>query len=271
MSETLAPHGSPGAPLAGRSVIVTRTREQAAALAEPLEALGAEVLACPVIAIVDPEDWGAADAAIARIAAYDWLVLTSTNGVDRFLGRFEELGAPREALAGVPIAAVGSGTAGRLRAHGLEPLLVPADFRAEGLVDEFARLGAGPGWRVLIARALEAREILPDTLRELGCEVDVAPVYRTIAAEPDPAVLERVRSGTVDAVTFTAGSTVRNFIALLERAGIDPVQTLGRLVLASIGPVTTAALRKRGFEPDIEARESTMASLADAVAGCWSE
>ena len=260
-------HGS-ARPLSGRTVIVTRTREQAAALAEPLEALGAEVLAFPVLEVVDPDDWAPIDAAIGHLSDYDWIVFTSTNAVDRFFRRFGEIAGDTQALGSARLAAVGSATAARLRSRGLEPSLVPDDFRAEGLVEEFRRLAASEErvhWRVLIPRALEAREILPDALRELGCEVDVAPVYRTVAATPDPAVLARLRAGTVDAVTFTSGSTVRNFIAALESAGLDPTEVMGRLVVASIGPVTTASLRKRGYQADVEGAESTMPALAEAL------
>ena len=260
-----------GAPLAGRSVIVTRARAQAAALAEPLEALGAEVLCFPVIATVDPEDWDSADRAIARLGDYDWVVFTSTNGVDRFLERFRVRGGSRDVLAGAQIAAVGAATAARIRRQGLEPALVPADFRAEGLIEEFQRrvaaVGAGVDlrWRVLIPRALQAREILPEALRGLGCEVDVVPVYRTILPEPDPTVLERLRAGTVDAVTFTSGSTVRNFLQLLEAAGLEAARALHGVILASIGPVTTDVLRELGYDADVEALEPTTTSLAAAL------
>jgi len=271
-SASADPKRDSGAPLSGRSVIVTRTREQAAELAEPLEALGAEVLAFPVIEVVDPEDWAPVDAAIEHLADYDWIVLTSANAVERFFERIREIGGDRHALAAARFAVVGSATAARLRSHGFEPALIPADFRAEGLIEEFERLaldegiGAGEGWRVLVPRALEAREILLDALRDLGCAVDVAPVYRTIAVAPDPAVLERLRAGTVDAVTFTSGSTVRNFVTALQGAGLDPAETMDRLVVASIGPVTTASLRKRGYDADVEASESTMSALANALA-----
>ena len=122
-----------GAPLSGRSVIVTRTLAQAHTLVEPLEALGAEVLAFPVLETVDPEDWAPLDAAIANLATYDWVVLTSTNGVDRFLKRFRAVTGPRDAILGTRFAAVGSATAKKLAKHGLPPALVPEDFRAEGL------------------------------------------------------------------------------------------------------------------------------------------
>ena len=263
-------HSESGAPLSGRSVVVTRTREQAAALAEPLEALGAEVLAFPVLETVDPEDWGPADAAIADLASYDWVVLTSTNGVERFLRRFKAAGGSKEALLSRKFAAVGSATAEKMRKHGIPPTLVPEDFRAEGLVDAFASMGACDGWRVLVPRALEAREILPDALREMGCTVDVVPVYRVVPAAPDPAVLERLSAGSVDVLTFTSGAIAKAFLASVTGAGLDAGAVMSRSVVASIGPVTTTALRATGYEADIEARESTMASLAAAVAEYFS-
>ncbi len=162
-----------GAPLAGRSVLVTRTREQAHSLVDPLEALGAEVLAMPVLVTVDPEDWGPVDAAIESIGSYDWIVFTSTNGVDRFMHRFRERHGNYDDLASTCMAAVGSATAHRMRAEGFPPAIVPEDFRAEGLVAAFKELGAEKCHRVLIPRAEEAREVLPEALGSMGCEVDV--------------------------------------------------------------------------------------------------
>ncbi len=255
-----------GAPLAGRSVVVTRTREQSRALAEPLEALGAEVIACPVIAIVDPPDTGPIDGAIERLGEYDWVVLTSTNAVERFLARMETLGRATSELAATQVAAVGEATARALRARGVEVALAPPkEFRAEALVDEFAARGVGEGARVLVPRAVEAREVLPEALRERGAVVDIAPVYMTVPAEPDPAVIERLRAG-VDAVTFTSPSTVRNFLTLVRSAGLDPETLLAESVLASIGPVTTDALVAAGLRADVEADPSTIPALVDALA-----
>ena len=254
-----------GAPLVGRSVVVTRTRAQAASLADPLEALGAEVLAFPVLDTVDPEDWGPADAAIADLASYDWIVLTSTNGVERFLRRLKAVGGSREALLGSKFAAVGSATAEKLRRHGLPPHLVPQDFRAEGLVSALHELGAGPGWRVLVPRALEAREVLPEALRDLGVIVDVVPVYRTVRVPADEGVLARLRAGSVDCVSFTSGAIATAFVASLEDGGVDPVEALARAAIASIGPVTSDALESLGYVRDLEAPEATMESLAAAI------
>ena len=266
---TTAPPGTnpaiTGAPLSGRSVIVTRTFAQAHTLVEPLEALGAEVLAFPVLETVDPEDFAPLDAAIANLASYDWVVLTSTNGVDRFLRRFRVVVGSRDAILGAKFAAVGSATAEKLARHGLAPALVPEDFRAEGLVEAFRKLGAGPGWRVLIPRAEDAREILPDELRAMGCEVDVVCTYRTQLAAPDPAAIARLRAGSVDVVTFTSGAIASGFVSAIAAAGLDAGRVLARLTVASIGPVTSDAIREMGFTVDVEAHESTMGSLVDGI------
>jgi len=226
-----------------------------------------------VIAVADPDDWTPADEAIAHLSDYDWVILTSTNAVDRFLTRVRGHGMqPAEVfgLHGPKVAAVGVATAARLAEAGMGVALVPNDFRAEGLVEEFRRLASEPDaparWRVLVPRALSAREVLPERLREMGHQVDVVPVYRTVPAEPDPGGLARLNAGTIDAITFTSGSTVRYFLDALAAAGLDPAQLMAGLVVASVGPVTTAALAKCGFRADVEAGESTMPELARALA-----
>ena len=254
-----------GTPLVGRSVLVTRTREQAHSLVDPLEALGAEVLAMPVLETIDPEDWGPVDAVIETIGTYDWIVFTSTNGVDRFLSRFRSQRGDYNQLMSTCMAAVGSATAHRLRAAGFPPELVPEDFRAEGLVEAFRDLGAIKCRRVLIPRAEEAREVLPDALREMGCDVDVVAVYRTAPAKPDPAVIARLKSKKVDVATFTSGAMAKAFIDMISAEGLDPHKVMDALLVASIGPITTAALNGLGFDEDIEAADSTMPSLVNAV------
>lgn len=254
-----------GAPLAGRSVIITRARAQAAGLAEPLEALGATVITCPVIETVDPEDWAPADAAIDDLESYDWIVLTSTNGADRFLARVRERRGSLAALSGVRVAAVGAATERRLREDGVDPDLVPDEYHADSLADAFVEMGADAGWRVLIARALKGRDVLPEALRARGVHVDLVPVYRTLEVAPDRDVLDLVRIGSIDAVTFTSPSTATHFSAALERAGMDPRAALSHVAVASIGPVTTEALRRLGVEPDVEPEESTMPALAAAI------
>ena len=143
---------------------------------------------------------------------------------------------------------------------------MPEAARAEGLVAALGALGVGEGCRILLPRALVAREVLPDELRAMGARVDVVPVYQSVAVDPDPEVLERLRAGTVDAVTFTSGAIARAFVAALGDAGIDPDAVMARVVVASIGPVTTHDLAVLGYEDDIEAPRATMAALAEAIA-----
>jgi len=256
-----------GAPLAGRSVIVTRTAAQSKALSEPLEELGATVIAFPVIATVEPEDWSPADEAIGRLSSYDWVVFTSANAVRCFFDRVSNRGVDPSALGDVSIAVVGRATAAALRSSGFEPDVVPTDFRAEGLVAEFDRLGVGSGTRVLIARALEAREILPETLRDRGASVDVVPVYRTLRGEPDPEVISRLAAGEVDAVTFTSPSTFRCFRELLSVGGLDADSVLRTVAIASIGPVTSDAVRAASHEVAVEPEEYTVPGLVGAIVG----
>ena len=148
---------------------------------------------------------------------------------------------------------------------------MPEDFRAEGLVEAFRAMGAGPGWKVLIPRAEDAREILPDTLRDMGCTVDVVVVYRTQRAQRRS---RRSSSGCERApstcVTFTSGAIARGFVSAVDEAGLDAGQVMSRLLVASIGPVTSDAIRDLGYAVDIEAPESTMSSLVEAIGAYYS-
>jgi len=256
------PRDEASAPLAGTTVVVTRSRGQAGALSGRLEELGATVVEFPVIQLVDPDDWRPADAAIASLSEYDWVVFTSANAVERFFERARVGERDARALADACVAAIGPVTAARCMDYGVRPDYVPEDFRAEGVIEGFPARGVGAGSRVLLPRALEAREILPDTLREQGAIVDVVPVYRTVPAEPDGDALAAIASGNVDVVTFTSPSTARNFMAILERSGISPP---AGAVVASIGPVTSDAAIKLGLNVAIEAGESTISALVEAI------
>ena len=252
-------------PLSGRCVLVTRAAHQASALADPLVAAGAEVLIAPVIETVEPDDWGPADAAIAQLGTYDWIVFTSANAVDRFLGRGGHEVADSLAAGAVRLAVVGSATAERLAESGLRADLVPDDFRAEGLIDAFEAKRVGAGARILLPRAEHAREVLPETLRQRGAVVDVVAVYRTVPAVPDPGIIEQLRDGRVDVITFTSPSTVRHFVAWIEAAGLDAAVVLADAAAASIGEVTTDALTGRGFAVPVTAEPSTAAGLVRAI------
>jgi uroporphyrinogen III methyltransferase/synthase len=225
-------------PLAGRTVAVTRARAQASGLAARLRALGASVVEAPAIRI---EPLGVE---LGDLAAYDLLVLTSPNGVEQLFAHVRDA----RALAGPAIAVIGPGTAAALRARGVEPDVVPERAVGEGLVEALeGRFFA----RVLVARAQDARDVVPDTLREAGSEVDVVALYRTVPEPLDDD--QRAAALGADWATFTSASSARFFHAA---AG-----TLDGPHLASIGPVTSAALRELGYEPDLEATDHTPAGL----------
>jgi len=236
-------------PLFGRTVVVTRAREQASELRSRLEAMGAAVIELPAITIV-PVDFLLPD-----LATFSWVVFTSVNGVEAFFERgLHPRGRDARALAPVKIAAIGTGTAQALAQRGVHPDLVPGRFVAEALLDEFP---PGTG-RVLLARAEVARDVLPKGLAEKGYEVEVLTVYRTATAEPDPAALAQLRAG-VDAITFTSSSTVTNFC---DAAGQLPDP---QPVVVSIGPVTSATARARGLRVDAEADPHTIEGLLTAL------
>jgi hydroxymethylbilane synthase len=243
---------SRGGPLAGMRVMVTRADGQAEGLAQALEVLGASVVACPVIAIepieVDPNR-------LAGVTGYDWLILTSANGVDRWfqLLRSVELEFPTH----IKVAAIGPQTAGRLRAHGIEPAFVPDRYIAEDLADGLAGVISAES-RVLLARASGSREVLPDRLRAAGAAVDVLETYRAV---PPPNLARRLSDAlaSVDFVTFTSSSTVRHFVDAVGTT-LAP-QTL----VACIGPVTAETARALGLQVDIIAEEFTTGGLVDAI------
>jgi len=236
-------------PLFGRSVVVTRAREQASELRSRLEALGAEVLELPTIAI-EPLSFE-----LPSLGRYAWLVLTSANGVAALFDRgLTPAGLDARALAGVRVAAIGPGTARELAARGVRADLVPERFVAEALLEAFPAPGAN-GERILLARAEQARDVLPAGLEERGYAVDVLAVYRTVRTAPDLAALARVRDGHVDAVTFTSSSTVEGFC---EAVGDLPSP---QPFVASIGPITSKTARDRGLRVDAEATEHTIDGL----------
>ena len=229
-------------PLAGLSVAVTRARAQASELAARLRALGAEVVEAPAIRI-EP-----LDAELPDVAAYDLLCVTSPNGAEQLLGRVRD----SRSLAGPLIAALGPGTARALRERGIEPDVIPERAIAESLVEALRDV---PVQRALIARAQDARDVLPDALRERGAQVDVLALYRTVAEPLD----EDARAAALgaDYATFTSASSARFF---REAAG-----TLDGPRVISIGPVTSDALRELGREPDVEAAEHTPDGLVRAL------
>lgn len=271
-------------PLFGRSVLVTRTRKQASRLSCALAELGANVIETPAIDIAPPEDWAPVDAALRRIAgergplkdptaatrggsvgrAFDWLVLTSPNGAEALVERMKALKLDARALAGVKIAAVGPATAEVLRGNFIEPDLMPGKFTTEALADALLAGADVAASRFLLARADIATEPLAARLRAAGAAVEEVTLYRTVrpAALSEDA-LAALKAGRVDWVTFTSSSTVANFLALLQGSGVD----LAGVKLASIGPVTSDAIRAGGLRPTVEASVHTIDGLVAAIAG----
>ena len=253
-----------GRPLFGRRIVVTRAREQTSALADRLLAEGAEVLEFPAIEIVPPESWGPLDAAVREIATYRWVIFTSANGVRFFWERLRAAGRDARSLAAASVAAIGPATAEALRAHGIEPDLVPAEFKAEGLLAALAREPVA-GARVLIPRAAEAREVLPAELAKRGATVDVVPAYRTLQSTRDAEALRALlEAGRVHAVTFTSSSTVTNFCRALGET--DVAALLGGVTVACIGPITAATAREAGLTPHLVCAEYTIPALVAALA-----
>ncbi len=253
-------------PLFGKRILVTRTREQASKLVEGLEELGAECLEIPTIKIVPPESFEALDEAISRLEEFDWVVFTSVNGVRYFFERLWEKGKDARSLFKAKVAAIGVATAELIKNYGLLVDLLPKEFRAEGLLEAFSQEDLA-GKKILIPRALEAREILPEKLREMGAEVVVAPAYRTILPEESAEEARRALQEGVDVVTFTSSSTAKN---LLKMLGEEAKSLLSKTLLASIGPITSDTLRKAGLNPAIEAREYTIKGLIEAISEYFS-
>jgi len=252
-------------PLEDVRALVTRPRAQAASLCRLLQRSGAEVLAIPTVEIVEPEDWTPVDAALRSLGRYDMAIFTSANGVERFLQRLELQKQDLQELAGLQLVAIGPATAESLRSSGLSVAIVPEEYRAEGVVDAVvaARSTGLAGLRVLLPRALKARQVLPDQLRELGATVDVVPVYRSIIPPGTGQRLQDAFEERVDLVTFTSSSTVRHFIKLVGQELAQEV--LAGTVVACIGPITAATATEAGLEVAVLPQEYTVESLHQAV------
>lgn len=249
-------------PLHRQVIVVTRPREQAAGLSDLLRSAGAEVIEAPTIECVEPEDWTPVETALRNLSSYHWVVLTSANGVAAFFKGLERLGLDARALAGTKMAAIGAATADRLKSYGIRPDLIPAEAVGESMAEALIRAGV-KGRRVLLPRADIGREQLPASLREAGAECDDLPVYRTICPESLPAAfLARLEAGGVDWITLTSPSSFVNLLTLL---GEGRHELLRRVRLASIGPVTTRAVRAAGFEVVCEASPHDVEGLVAAI------
>jgi uroporphyrinogen-III synthase len=259
-------------PLSGIHVLVGRARHQAGALSAELRKLGAAVIEIPFIEIRRPKSFKPLDSALKRLGEYDWLILTSVNGVEAMWDRLAHLRLNWKNLRHLSVAAIGPATKKAIEQRGVNVDVVPKEYVAESVVHSLRRRVKGK--RVLLVRAKVARDVIPRELRKSGAHVDVVEAYETVIPQSSRRKLEaalntdRHRPGIV---TFTSSSTVRNFVALLGTTGIAQRPNrhrpaiLNDIAMASIGPVTSSTLRAVGLGVDIQAKEYTIPGLVEAI------
>ena len=249
-------------PLFGMRVVVTRPRAQSATLTHRLEALGAEVIELPTIAIKPLADTRTLDAAIGRLATYDWVVFTSVNAVRAFFGRLSALGKDARALGRAKVAAIGTATSRELQRSGIVANIAPPAFTSKGIAGAFKHRRLR-GKRFLLPRADIAPVELPNLLQDRGARVTCVAAYRTSRPKPKKEIIEKLVAGGADVVTFTSASTARGFVELVGRIGKACLPS--NMVYASIGPETTRAAVALGLAVEIEARTHTAAGLVEEI------
>lgn len=254
-------------PLAGKSILVTRAAEQSSKFTTLLQQQGAEVVEMPALEIVPPSDWTALDRAIADLKQFDWLILTSANGVEYFFSRLNASGYDVRALGGVKIAVVGRKTAAVLQTKQLKPDLIPPDYVADSLAANFPESLAGQ--KLLFPRVeTGGREMLVRELSDRGAEVVEVPAYQSRCPERiDPLAWQALKQKQIDIVTFASSKTVKNFYRLLQQADSAAIDSiLSGVCLASIGPQTSKTCREVLGRVDLEAQEYTLEGLTTAIA-----
>ncbi|MGD9973638.1 MAG: uroporphyrinogen-III C-methyltransferase [Desulfatirhabdiaceae bacterium] len=250
-------------PLMGKTVVVTRAREQASDLVFQLSGLGANCIEFPVITISPPEDWIEMDRAIDNLPTYDWLIFTSVNGVKFFFDRLFEKGLDSRSLGRIQTAVIGPATAEKLLGYGVKSDIVPESFRAESIIEAFSNQPVA-GKRILLPRAGEARSILPEELTRMGAQVDDIAAYHTHSTRQDAGhLISLLENHQVDIITFTSSSTVQNFLAMLPPDRTHAL--LDSVTLASIGPITTATAEKKGLTVHVTASVYTIPGLCQAI------
>ncbi len=250
-------------PLFGKRIVVTRSRGQASVFAEMLIDRGATTIELPTIDVVPPTSWDELDKAIRDIESYDWIIFTSANAVRFFMERLRELGLDIRMLKGIGICTVGPKTAESLGTFGLRADLIPAEFKAEGVL---AALGNEKvkGKKFLIPRAKVAREIIPDKLKEMGANVTVATAYENVKPTADVVrAIQLFKDKKISAVTFTSSSTVHNFVEMIGRKGYK--ELINGVSVACIGPVTAKTAEEYGMKVDVMPKDYTIPAFVDAL------
>jgi len=246
--------------LFGKRVLITRAGEQSGEFARALLARGAQPVLAPTIAIVPVDDTSAAERAFQDLTSYSWLVFTSQNGVDAFFAQLAAGKRDARSIGRAKVAAIGERTAARLRTWGVIADLVPAEFISEEIAQEVIARGSA-GDRVLLYRAQEARDVLPQMLQEAGLTVTIVAAYTTVIP-PDAHFAQKISEA--DVLTFTSASTVRGFVALLGDR-IAPSQAANGKCIACIGPITASAAAQAGLNVDVVAPVHTTVGLLDAL------
>lgn len=258
-------------PLFGKRIIVTRAREQASQFMAGLSELGAECIEFPTIEINPPASWEGMDRAIRAIDDYHWLIFTSVNGVDYFFRRIFDLGEDIRCLGKIKVAAIGPKTATAVQTMGINPDLVPEEYKAEGVIEAFVGKDL-KGVNILVPRAAEAREVLPDELREMGARVDVVEAYRTVMPDTGANELgEMLERGEIDMATFTSSSTVTNFISMFKGKEENLRKWMQNVAIACIGPITAKTAEKNGFKVSITPKDYTIEALTESIVKYFSE
>ncbi|MBI1334689.1 MAG: hypothetical protein GC165_17615 [Armatimonadetes bacterium] len=243
-------------PLAGKLILITRPKGQAGLLNAPLQELGAEVFSMPAIEIAPLEDTSKLDTALSQLETYDWVVLTSVNGVASVRDRMVTLGIDQSKLSSRRLAVIGPATAAALENDFRAPDAMPEQYVSESIMEV---LGDVKGKRFLLARADLARRELPDMLRAEGAIVDEVNAYRIVRASEETVLPDR----SPDYITLTSAAAARNTIDTLKEKG--HADWLRSANLACIGPITESAVREAGFEPAVIAHEFTIPGLVEAI------
>ena len=256
-------------PLAGVRVLVGRARHQAGILSKELRSLGASVIEIPFIEIRKPRSFQPMDTALKQLNDYDWLILTSVNGVEALAERVKKLRLSKRNFRHLKTAAIGPATKKAMQKQGMTVSVMPEEYVAESVVKLLRRTVKGK--RVLLVRAKVARDVIPNELRKAGAQVDVVEAYETVVPAASKKKLQAALTSKrmrPEVVTFTSSSTVKNFVALLGlrrgKKGKRPA-ILEEVLLASIGPVTSATLREVGLSADVEADPYTIPGLVEAI------
>jgi uroporphyrinogen-III synthase len=259
-------------PLRGVRVLVGRARHQASTFSADLRKLGAEVLEIPFIEIRKPRSFRPLDTAFKDLSTYDWLILTSVNGVDAMWERLRKLHLTKRSLRHLNVAAIGPATQKAIEKRGVHVHIVPDEYVAESVVKSLKQRVKGK--RILLVRAKVARDVIPRELRKAGAQVDVVEAYETVIPKSSRNRLRaalRSKDQAPDVITFTSSSTAKNFVSLLgtknasSRLRKQRPSALEGVKLASIGPVTSATLRELNLGVDVEARQYTILGLIEAI------